>query len=468
MPDLILDKLKIFSGRSSLSARLLLLTIFFVLLAEVLIYIPSIANFRKTWLEDKLSAAHIAVLAIEAAPDYMISEMLTKELLSSADVVAIVQKRGDSRQLVLATDKPLDVAARYDLRDATYWSLTLDAFKTMFHSHPNEKLIEVTGLTRDDKMDYIQIIFQEELLCHDMLIFSRNVLFLSIIISLITASLLFYTLTCILIRPVKKITDSMVAFRKAPEDYRQQLTPENRQDEIGTVMLELAHMQDQVRKALNQKNHLAKLGEAVSKINHDLRNILASAQLVSDHLQTVDNPVVQKLAPRFVKALDRGIRLCENTLQYGKAESEKPQMNDFALKTVIDDVETSLGIVDHDTLKIINQIPADLMLHADTDQIFRVILNLARNAAQAMGDKGSITFSASREDDQNIIEIRDDGPGIPDKIRQTLFQPFRSSAQGSGSGLGLAISKEIIEAHGGSIELRDTGPQGSTFRLILP
>ena len=468
MTKAFLDKLKIFSGHSSLSARLLLLTIFFVLLAEVLIYVPSIANFRKTWLEDKLAAAHIAVLAIEAAPDYMISEMLTKELLNSAGVVAIVQKRGDNRQLVLATDKPLQVDDRYDLREATYWSLTIDAFRALLHSHPNDALIQVTGLTEDKNMDYIQIIFQEELLCYDMYVFSRNVLFLSIIISLITAGLLFYSLSCLLIRPVKKVTDSMAAFRKAPEDYRQQISPDGRQDEIGHVMQELAHMQDQVRKALNQKNHLAKLGEAVSKINHDLRNILASAQLVSDHLQTVEDPVVQKLAPRFVKALDRGIRLCENTLDYGKAESEKPQMKDFSLRTVIDDVETSMGLMDHDHLKIDNQISETLMLHADPDQIFRVFLNLTRNAAQAMDNKGHISFSAAVKDGQNILDVRDDGPGIKDKIRQTLFQPFRSNNGGSGSGLGLAISKEIIEAHGGTIELLETGPEGSAFRIILP
>ncbi len=472
----MVETLKRLSIGSSLSIRLLLLTIFFVLLAEVLIYIPSIANFRKTWLEERLAAANIAVLAIEAAPDYMISEMLRRELLSKAQVAAVSLKRPDKRQLMLNTDQPLEVAARYDLRDASYWALVRDAVKVLIHSHPHKSLIQVTGyanFTRKAQQtpqaeNYsIQIIFQEDLLCDDMFAFSRNVMLLSIIISLITAGLVYYSLSCLLIRPVRRMTNSIISFRARPEVATDDLSAEGRQDEIGIIMRELGVMQNEVRKALTQKDHLAKLGEGVSKINHDLRNILASAQMVSDHLSTVDNPVVQKLTPRFVTALDRAIRLCENTLKYGKTGAEKPHLALSNLNHIIEEVALSLGLSERDTLKFTNDVPADFTVNADGDQMFRVFLNLSRNALQAMRERGELTFRARREDGRHIIDIIDDGPGIPDKIRASLFRPFHGSANG-GAGLGLAISKEIVEAHGGALDLMRSDQNGAHFRITLP
>jgi signal transduction histidine kinase len=262
------------------------------------------------------------------------------------------------------------------------------------------------------------------------------------------------------------MTKSVTAFRAAPENTPIDLSVEGRADEIGIVMRELAAMQNEIRAALIQKKHLAQLGASVSKINHDLRNILSSAQMVSDHLSSVDNPVVQKLAPRFVKAIDRAIRLCENTLKYGKAGVEKPDLTSVNLKHIIEEVCLSLGVTDLGTIHIIPDFPEDFTIRADSDQIFRVFLNLSRNAVQAMKDGGEITFSAQKEDDQTIIDIKDNGPGIPGQIKATLFQPFHGSSNG-GAGLGLAISKEILEAHGGTLELVKSDGNGSHFRIVL-
>ncbi|WP_417320028.1 ATP-binding protein [Emcibacter sp.] len=468
----MVETLKYLSLRNRLSNRLLLLTIGFVMLAEVLIYVPSIANFRHTWLKERLGAAQIAILAIEAAPDYMVGEKLSWQLLDSAGVLAIVRKKDDNRELVLGTDKPLDVEARYDIRSTDWWDLVVDAFGTMIHQHPNSRLIEVTGYTSDVSMDFLQIIFEEEHLCHAMFNYSRNVLLVSIIISLMTAVLVYVTLSRLLVRPVQKITDSMIAFREAPEDTRRQIVPEDRQDEIGVVMQELSVMQDEVRRALNQKTHLANLGVAVSKINHDLRNILASAQLVSDHLTTLKDPTVQKLTPRFVSAIDRAIRLCENTLQYGRAEVEKPRLETVPLKPLIDDMAISLGCPEDGPVRIVNNLPANLTAAADPDQLFRVFLNLGRNAVQAMEhvrlNKGELTITGRPEDASGtIIEFCDNGPGIPARIQESLFHPFHGSSNG-GAGLGLAIAREIIEAHGGHITLTDSGPEGTCFRIELP
>ena len=465
--------------RSHLSLQLLLLTIFFVLLAEVLIYVPSVVNFRKTWLEERLAAANIAILAIEAAPDHMISEMLSRKLLGNAGVVAISLKQKDKRQLVLNTDQPLNVAMRYDIRDPSYSDMIRDTMKSLFHTHPHKSLIQVKGYAnfmqadatqqnpaKPDEDTFIEIIFHENLLCEDMRRFSINVMLLSIIISLITAGLVYFSLSYLLIRPVQKMTKSVTAFRAAPENAPIDLSVEGRADEIGIVMRELAAMQNEIRAALIQKKHLAQLGESVSKINHDLRNILSSAQMVSDHLSSVDNPVVQKLAPRFVKAVDRAIRLCENTLKYGKAGVEKPDLSAVNLKHIIEEVCLSLGVTDLGNIQIIPDFPENFTIHADSDQIFRVFLNLSRNAVQAMKDGGEITFSARKENDQTIIDIKDNGPGIPGQIKATLFQPFHGSSNG-GAGLGLAISKEILEAHGGTLELVKSDEDGSHFRIVL-
>lgn len=462
-------KINYLSIRSHLSMKLLLLTMFFVLLAEVFIYIPSIINFRNAWLEERMAAANIAILAIEAAPDHMISEMLSKKLLDNAQVVAISLKQKDKRQLILNTDQPLNITARYDIRSDSYWVQIRDTMKILFHSHPHKSLIQVAGHVNfipgnDDA--FIEIIFYEDLLCEDMATFSINIMLLSIIISLITAGLVYFSLSYLLIRPIKKMTKSVIAFRAAPEKATDDLSAEGRQDEIGIVMRELGIMQNEIRKALIQKKHLAQLGESVSKINHDLRNILSSAQMVTDHLSTIDNPIVQKLTPRFVTAIDRAIRLCEDTLKYGKAEVEKPVLSSVDLCQVMEEVIISLGVSDLEKLDFNNEVPPGFSIEADADQIFRVFLNLCRNAIQATKQQGKIAVTAKRQNEKTIIDIIDNGPGIPKRTMDSLFLPFHQSGNG-GSGLGLAISKELIEAHGGTIELIRSDENGTHFRIIL-
>ena len=289
--------MKKLSFTKSLSLRLLLLTIGFVFIAEILIYVPSVANFRQTWLEEKIAAANIAILVIEAAPDYMVSRLLTDELLVSTQMTSITRKINEDEIRVLSSVKEFEINKRYDLRNATWWDQVRDAFTTMLHYQDHTSNIEVTDYAMTGKMEDIVIVFNEDLLCHEMYSYSWNIFFLSLAISLLTALFLYYSITKLLIRPVKVITESMISFRRAPEDQTNKYKPEERTDEIGVVMHELAEMQDEIRKALNQKNHLAKLGSAISKINHDLRNMLKSAQLVSEHLSTIKNPVVQKLLP---------------------------------------------------------------------------------------------------------------------------------------------------------------------------
>ena len=460
-------RIKNLSIKNSLSARLLFVTIFFVFIAEIVIYVPSVANFRENWIEQKLAQANIAILVIEAAPDYMVSRMLADQLLVSTENYAITRKIDDENLQMLVTVEPFEISARFDMRELSWLKSVSDAFSTLFNMQRTGYLIEATGDATGDGYTEISIVFDEARLFHDMLIYSRNIVLLTIVISLLVAMLLYYNLSNLLVIPVQKITENMIAFRGAPENPTTRFKPEDRQDEIGVVMRELSKMQDDIRKALNQKNHLAKLGGAISNINHDLRNMLSSAQLVSDHLSTIDNPVVQQLAPRFVKAIARAIRLCENTLQYGGSEAEDLTIRTFNLHNLIDDVSTSLGLLDNNKIKLHNNVSQGQKLKADNDQIFRVLMNICRNAVQAIGESGNITIESSINNDQITIDVSDDALGIPEKIKENLFQPFKTGSRG-GTGLGLAISKEIINAHGGKLSLLKSDPEGSIFRIILP
>lgn len=458
--------------RYGLSARLLLLTGLFVLLAEVLIYVPSIAQFRRDWLEDRLAAAQIAALALEATSNRMVSKDLAHDLLASAGVDAVVLKRGETRKLILGNDMPLEIGSSYDLRHAAPWTLVIDAFRA-FRLDDNT-LIQVTGLSPKGVGEYVQILIYPDDLKRSMIAYSRQIMFLSIAISFFTATLVYVSLHMILVRPIRRITRSLVAFGEAPEAVSSALTPSDRKDEVGQAERALSVMQTDLRSALRQKTRLANLGTAVSKINHDLRNILASAQLLSDRLVATDNPTVQALAPRLMKAIDRAIALCSSTLVYGQAQEHIPQRRSLSLRALIDDVGFSLGLGPDSAVAWNNAVPADLMLLADPDQLYRVLLNLARNAQQALSGPdrparpAAITVTAREDGSRVVIDISDTGPGLPQHAQEHLFEPFAASRAAGGTGLGLAIAKELVEAHGGTIALLHTSDQGTTFEIALP
>jgi len=447
------------------------------MVAEVFIYVPSIANFRKSWLEEHLRTGQIAALALEATADYMVSEELAKDLLDTAGVEAVVLKRGGARKLILGDEMPKNIAAVYDLRDADPMTLVADAFATM--GLADRALIQVTGKTREGLGEYAQIILRAGGLKDAMVIYSRNILILSVVISLITAGFVYVTLSWLLVRPIRRVTASLTAFRSAPEAITSRITPSSRSDEIGVAERELAAMQDELRNALAQKTRLANLGTAVSKINHDLRNILASAQLMTDRLREIDDPAVKTITPRFVHALDRAIALCTHTLTYGRAEEAAPEVRRLALRPLVDDVGASLGLnpLDADEPggpRWCNEVDADLQVDADPDQLFRILLNLGRNAADAIAKVRhptphcQITVTARKANGMTAIDVADNGPGLSARAREHLFEPFTGSAKAGGTGLGLAIAKELAEAHGGSIELVRSGPEGTTFRINLP
>lgn len=448
---------------TGLSARLLMLTVLFVMLSEVLIYVPSIARFRKDDLEERIAKAHLAVLALEATPDNMVDRELETALLSHADAYAIVLTDADRRTLMLGEYGPPPVNLEIDLREEGIWRMVSQAFATLFQ--PNSRILKVTGTSPAQPGATVEVTIDERPLRDAMHAFSIRILTLSIIISLLTAGLVFFSLQWLMVRPIVQLTDAMMRFREHPEDEAATLQPSRRRDEIGVAQRELAVMQDQIRTALRQKSRLAALGAAMARINHDLRNALSTAAMASDRLSVIPDPEVQRLAPKLYQAIDRAIVLCTRTLDFVRDVKPNLRLTKISLAELLAEAEG--GLAGHaEAPPVIQFRGGELEVVADYDQFLRVLSNLVLNAAQAGANQ--IDVAARSQGERLIIELVDDGAGIPRAQHDTLFKPFSGSGRNGGSGLGLAIAREIIRAHGGELSLAATGPAGTTFRIDLP
>jgi signal transduction histidine kinase len=434
------------------------------MISEVLIYAPSIARFRKDYLEGRIAAAHLATLALEATPDNMVSEELKAELLDHAGAIAIVIAKPGEVRRVLSAAMPPNADAVYDLRATTFVGLLADAFMAL--GEPENRVLRIVGKSQKQAGVTVEVLLHEAPMRAAMIDFSWRILALSLLISLFTASAVYASLQWLMVRPMRRLTENIMAFRNAPEDSRNVIPSSARNDEIGIVTRELAGMEDAVRSALSQKGRLAALGSAITKINHDLRNILATARLVSDRLADSSDPKVQRLAPTLVGSIDRAVTLCEQTLDYARDELPRPHRERFALAELVDEVGRVVALLTNDGGSWQAAMPEGLVLDADRDQLFRVFVNLGRNAVEAGARQ--VRIDAGVQGSDLVVEVSDDGPGIPAKAQEKLFQPFAGSARAGGTGLGLVIARELIRAHGGELMLGRTGGSGTAFRILMP
>ncbi len=449
----------------SLSAKLLLLTIAFVMLAEVLIYAPSIGRMRVVYLEERLAAAHLAILALEATPDNMVSKEMEAELLQhvGAYTVALTKPGAGKLMLMVATPEGLD--ATYDLRQATFFGLIGDAVVTMLMT-PENRLLRIIGPSPKDPAILVEVVMDEAPLCREMFDYSWRILALSLVISVFTAALVYLSLHLLMVRPMRRITESMAAFRANPENAAASLPPSERSDEIGIAQRELVNMQQGLRAALLQKTRLAALGTAVTKVNHDLRNILATASLISDRLGKSGDPAVRSMAPALVGAIDRALHLCAQTLQFTREGPVRLHLQRFDLRDLLTEVREALAAVGTGKAGWVNDVERGFQIEADREQLYRVFFNLAHNALEA--GAGELRLAARPVRDFLVIDVEDNGPGMPEEAKQNIFKPFAGSAREGGTGLGLSIAHDIMRAHGGDIRLERSGPEGTLFRLVLP
>ena len=438
------------------------------MLAEALIFLPSVAKFREDWMLLRLEKAQIAALA-RLATDAAIGEPLETELLANAGVFNVVLRRDEVRQLVLSSPIPSPVAATYDLRLASVWDLVRDALVAM--TGTGNDVIRVIGTPTNDAGLLIEITTDSAPLRAALLDYGLRILALSALISAATAMLLFLAVRHLMVQPIARVVQHMTAYAAAPEDARRVIVPTASIRELREAEVALQSMQTQLTGALRQKQRLAQLGSAVAKISHDLRNILASAQLFADRMDTSGDPAVARAVPKLVSSINRAVALCETTLTFGKAEEPPPQLAPLRLLPLVEEVLEAESLAPAGLVTALVDLPADLTAMADGEQLFRVLSNLLRNARQAIeatGREGAIEVSGGQDGAEVWLRIGDTGPGLPPKARENLFAAFQGGARKGGTGLGLAIAAELVRGHGGRLELLRSDAEGTEFLLTLP
>lgn len=456
---------------NTLSGRFLLLTVAFVMLAEILIFVPSIARYRADYLLLRLEKAQIASLALLAAEDATVGADLESELLKNAEVFNVVLRRDEVRQLVLSSPIPAPIHDTYDLRLAGPWELIRDAMGVL--ADPENRVIRVIGNPVQDAGLLIEITMETGPLRKAMVEYGLRILFLSALISVVTAFLLFLAVQRLLVGPIRRVVRHMTAYAEAPEDARRVITPSAGVEELRVAEEALAAMQTQLTGALRQKERLAQLGGAVAKISHDLRNILTTAQLFADRLEASADPAVTRAAPKLVGSIARAVSLCESTLAFGKAEEPPPQLTRFALRRLAEEVVEGEGLLGEEASVVacLVDVPAGLVIRADAEQLHRVLSNLIRNARQAIeatGQPGTIEIAGGEDEQDWWIRVGDTGPGLPPKAREHLFEAFQGGARKGGTGLGLAIAAELVRGHGGRLDLLRSDAEGTEFLIRLP
>ncbi|TFL17384.1 sensor histidine kinase [Jannaschia formosa] len=454
---------------TSLSGRFLILTVIFVMLAEVLIFVPSIARYRVDYLTNRMERAQIAALALLASGE-MIEPEVERELLANAGVLNVVLRRDEMRQLVLSSELPGPVAKTVDLRDPRPLVLIRDALQRFVT--PGSQVIRVIAEPAQGGGMQIEAALDTADLRAALLAYGLNILWLSLVISAITSVFLFLAVRRLMVMPIRSLVRQMNRYAAAPEDARRVIEPRSRIRELHEAETTLQSLETQLTQSLRQKERLAQLGAAVAKISHDLRNILTTATLLGDRLEAVDDPTVKRVAPRLVASLTRAVNLTEGTLAFGRAEEAPPALQMVEATPFLTELceEAEIAVADG-RIAIRHDARPGVVLRADPEQLHRVIGNLVRNARQALqatGGEGEIVVSIDEDPDAWRIRVADNGPGLPPRAQENLFQAFQGNARKGGTGLGLAIARELVQGHGGALVLERTGPEGTVFLIELP
>ncbi|GLS42414.1 sensor histidine kinase [Methylobacterium brachythecii] len=458
--------------RVGLSVRLFLLTVAFVAIAEIMIFVPAVASYRTSWLTDRIAAAEIAALVLDATVDHPISSDLTQRLLTGVDAREVVVESGSRRRVLSLGLAATERADLVDLRGSGWLDGVAGSLRALAGTTP--ALIEVIGHGRDGS-GTIRVVLDELPLRRDLAAFSSRLFLTSLAVACIAAVLIFVILQRLFVQPMRRLARNIADFADDPESADRVIAPSSRVDEIGDAEEALARMEIALAGELRHTRRLAGLGLSVSKISHELRNILTTAQLLGDRLEGVADPVVQRVAPRLVQTLDRANRFCEATLAYGRAAERHPQRRMVPLAPILDELVDLAALSHRVPVGIVVRSQNDLMADIDPEQLSRALANLVRNAVQALDMTSelfpTVTIEAARmgRRDNGVVTITvsDNGPGVPERAKPHLFAPFQGSMRAGGSGLGLAIASELAELNGGTLRL-DPSERGARFVLTIP
>ena len=459
-----------------LAARVLAVTIGFVLLAMSLFYVTRLTAHREMLLHGKISAVQTTVEAFGMAGPTPPPQDLSQRILNSVDVkwMAVETPTG-RREFVIAGGPPAGVESII-ADDNSYPESMAATFHALFAAPRTVVKLSAPAQANEPAIEFA---FDETTLVQSLRRVSYNFLTISLTIAAVVTCVLWAALWRMVLQPVRRLTSNIIAFGESPQDASRVIAPTGRGNEIGRAEAALAVMQGSLAHELAQGKRLAELGMAVARINHDLRNILSAAQLISDRLATIPDPLAQRLAPRLVATLDRAIQFCQSTLTYGASRELPPSRRRFDLSELVSQV-VEAGTAEHEVAIDYNiDIPPRFCVYADPDHMLRVLENLSRNAAQALMAKGAtdgrpkaIRFAAIRTDGLALVEISDTGPGFPPDQHDRIFEPFHKSTSDVGAGLGLAIAADLVTRNGGAITLAPAKADdfycGARFLIKLP
>ncbi len=431
-----------------------------VLIAESLFFLPSLTHARRDWLDRRLRDGELAAMSATVGT---VRDGTRAELLRLAEVRAVRLRRPGQDITLLAAGASLASDNVIDLDEETGLVGAWRALAALVRNDVDDDRLQVRGTSLlQDESEVAVLVRRHDL---DAYIAERTLRLgaVSLLVAAVAGLLLYGALMVLLVRPMRRLTESISAFRADPERAAP-LAPQG-DDEIAVAARELAAMQQELRAALWRNARLAALGTAVAKISHDLRGILSPALLTAERLQMNQEPSIKRAGDTLVRAVERATELVRRTVEFAREIPVAPERRAMALHAAVEEAAEQARIV-CPGLAIDNAVPPSLEIDAERASVVRVLSNLLRNAGEAQAHR--VRVSAVQEDGAVAVAVADDGPGLPPHVQAALFRPFVAGTRRGSTGLGLAIVRDLVRAHGGEVTLIETGPTGTSFRLTLP
>lgn len=456
--------------RPGLAVRLALIAAVAVFLTALLVQLPMIGQQRSAWLADRVAAA----IGIDAMIDEVRggSSSAIPRLLENAGLRAIILQGSTSRRQHVI--EPLVIGSSLDLRQ-TGWAGRLVGALSTFAALPHDTIHVID--TGPAGYDTIEILVEGSGLREALEIRAVQILTVCASIALVCGVTVFLMLRHFVARPLHRLSRNIAGFADDPERVENILIPSARTDEIGAAERALVRLQVGIGGELRRRQHLAALGLSVCKVNHELRNLLSTAQLLGNRLEAEPGPAAQKVARRLAETIDRAIRFCEATLTYGRAAEPVPVRRMVPLTPLLEELVALAGLAKGPRISIDISSASDLRIDADPEQLSRALTNLVRNAVQALDTvkppipAPEVRLAASRKgapgSGEVTIFVSDNGPGLPKEKGASLLAPFPASTRTGGAGLGLAIAAELVRLNGGSLRL-ERSSKGACFRITIP
>jgi signal transduction histidine kinase len=436
---------------------------------ELLLFLPAMQRERQKWLEGRLLAAQIAVQALPSAPGQPPpiagpERAAREELLRLAGVLSVRLQEPGRPMVTLAPVGQIHAPALLDMRSESAWARLWATLSALTRS--GDRLLLVVAPSPKRPQAVLSVVLREGELDDHLKEAAATVALHGLSVAIPTGILVHVTLLVLLVRPMRRLTQSIAAFRADPErtpPLEEPRAAQETRDEMVLAQRELAAMQRELRAALWRNARLAALGAALARVSHDLRGILAPALLSAERLQGNTDPALRRVGDSIARTVERATELVRNTLEFAGEVPAAPRER-VALRDLVQEVAEEVR-TRHPLLRVDVRVDAGLAAHGDRASLRRALANLIRNAAEAGARR--VAVSAAAEGDLAVVTLEDDGPGLPEVVRSSLFQPFVTSGKKGGTGLGLAITRDLVRAQGGEIGLVRSTAEGSVFRLAL-